>query len=176
MITIKHSSNLQLGYKKLREWVFREFSRACKKRGLQPPVGLHMNVEFLQKVSESFDTKEKIMQYIRKNSKPLDLDGKGVYYSGKQGSRSKKSQEYVPFSEPAQSLSEEDEPEEEETMDERLSRLQEQQNDELLDRGYDSDQEPADYDSDGFEDPELDEPVPLKPAKVPFVKLQLPKF
>jgi hypothetical protein len=166
MITIKHSSNLQLGYKKMREWVFRELDRKCRSRGLPVPTGLYLNADYLAELSASLDSKDKIERYIEKNRKPLDVNGKNVWFTGKQGA--KRSQEFVAYK---PELAEED------SLDSRLAQTQDQENEGLL-AEYDSDQDSFDLD-DYTDDPVEYEPasIPLKPLNhVPHVKLSLPKF
>jgi hypothetical protein len=78
---------VQLSYKKFREWIFRELCRKCRKAKIPEPKGVYFNAEPLPELASSLDSKARIEEYISKNRKPLNPEGKNVWYSGKQGSK-----------------------------------------------------------------------------------------
>jgi hypothetical protein len=72
LVTIEHKTNLQLGYDKMKAWVFRELVRSCKKYRLPVPNGLYFNADYLPDQSKSLTTKKAIMDYIEKNKKQIE--------------------------------------------------------------------------------------------------------
>jgi hypothetical protein len=79
ILTIEHTSSFMLGYTKLQQHIRRDFSRACKKAGLPVPKGMYVNCDFLKEVSSALTTKQRIMEYITKNKKPITQLDKAQY-------------------------------------------------------------------------------------------------
>jgi hypothetical protein len=67
------------------------------------------------------DSKARIEEYISKNRKPLNPEGKNVWYSGKQGSKAKN--DYISYQQ---------EEGEEDSMDSHLANKLEEENDDLI--------------------------------------------
>jgi hypothetical protein len=159
VIQLRHRSNVQLGYKKFREWIFRELCRKCRKAKIPEPKGVYFNADPLPELASSLDSKARIEEYISKNRKPLNPEGKNVWYSGKQGSKAKN--DYVSYQQ---------EEDEEDSMDSNLANKQEEENDDLMGLDFSDDE---DLEDEGLEE----EPQKTVPTNVvPHVQLKLPRF
>jgi outer membrane biosynthesis protein TonB len=55
-----------------------ELRRECKERGITAPKNVYVNCEKLDALADSFDTRDRVLQYINKNKPQIDVDDDAV--------------------------------------------------------------------------------------------------
>jgi hypothetical protein len=68
-IHLHHKVNLRLGFKKMKEWISREFARACKQENLPITRDFLVCADEIKEDNLGWERKEDVLQYIEDNKK-----------------------------------------------------------------------------------------------------------